>query len=268
MGRPPGSIEEVALSFAAVDSSASPGSFVDYLDGTTRGQWGFKNYVAATFELHAGGAPVLDVGCGTGSDLILLRDRAGVTGIGIDASQVMAETARQRGVDICVASGEALPFRDEAFGGCRIERVLMHTVNPLDLLHEIRRCVRPSGLVTMLEPDWLSFTVAERDGLRNCGWLNSSRQPGVGAQLWDLAEAAGLQVLDQVEELSVWRSLDDLEAIVGGASVAVAKAIAAGRVDEHNGRAWLEEQSQREGRGEFHARMRKILVVARRLGAA
>lgn len=207
---------------------------------------------------------MLDVGCGTGSDLILLKEH-GVAAIGVDVSAVMADTARERGVEsVCVGAGEALPFRTEAFGGCRIERVLMHTVKPLALVQEVGRCVRANGLLAMLEPDWLSFTVADDTGMTNCGWLNSARHPGAGSQLWGLAEAAGFEVLDQVEELSVWRSLKRLDAIVGGAGVAVGKAITAGRIDPNEGREWLERQMQREQAGEFVARMRKVLVVARR----
>ncbi len=253
------------MSFTSVDRSPDPPALVTYLDYTTQGQWAMKNYAAATFGRHVPGGVVLDVGCGAGSDLALL-DRVGVVGVGIDNSRLMADTARDRGGErVCLGIGERLPFRDECFDGCRIERVLMHVADPAVVLHEIVRCLRPGAVLTMSEPDWSAFVVRDLDGaFVNASWLTSARHPDMGARLWDLAEAVGCEVLDQVEELSVWRSLARLDGIVGGASAALQRAVDFGRVSAAYARDWLRAQQEREARDVFDARMRKVLLVARR----
>jgi SAM-dependent methyltransferase len=251
--------------FTAVDSAPDPRALVTYLDQTTQGQWAMKNYVAATFGRYAAGRLVLDVGCGTGSDLALL-DAVGVTAVGIDNSQVMIDTARERGsTRVCLGVGERLPFRDASFSGCRIERVLMHVEDPAVVLREIARCLRRGAVLTVSEPDWSAFVVRDADGaFVNASWLNSARHPDMGARLWELAEAAGCEVLDQVEELSVWRSLARLDGIVGGASAALVRAVESGRVSAAYAQEWLRTQEERDARGAFDARMRKVLLVARK----
>lgn len=261
--RPPGSCRGGRVSrFSAVDASPTPELLVDYLDGTTRGQWAIKNYVAAAFTSHGIDGPVLDVGCGSGGDLGLLR-ASGYTAVGVDNSRVMLDACAQRGAEMLVQSdGSRLPFSNASFGACRIERVLMHVADPESVVREAARCLRPGGLLAMFEPDWLSLEVETDDGRARCGWLNGSRHPGVGAHLWDIAETAGLAVVDRVEELSVWRDLEALNAIVGGARQAVTNAIGAGRVDRRTGEDWYQLHTKRNDERRFRAFMRKVLVLA------
>ena len=111
--------------------------------------------------------------------------------------------------------GEALPFIDHAFVGCRIERVLMHVDDPLHVLAETLRCVERGGLVTVFEPDWTRFEISSDVLSINAGWITSVKSPDIGARLWDLLEESGCEVLDRVEELSIWRSLVTLERVTG-----------------------------------------------------
>jgi hypothetical protein len=145
-----------------------------------------------------------------------------------------------------------------------MERVLMHVKDPTVVIGEAVRCLAPGSLLTMFEPDWSSFRVRGEHGDECVGWITGSRHPGVGGELWGLAEEAGCQVLDRVEELSVWRSLEVLDRIVGGIELAVVGAAGAGRVNRQTAEAWLHEQRQRDHRGEFLGFMPKILLVARR----
>ena len=162
------------------------------------------------------------------------------------------------------AEGERLPFRDGVFGGCRIERVLMHVDDPAAVIREAVRCLSPGSTITMFEPDWSSFRVRGDGRDERVGWITGSRHPGVGGELWRLAEDMGCEVLDRVEELSVWRTMDVLDRIVGGVGPVVANAVRAGRVAEPVAEAWLRVQRRRDRRGEFFAVMPKVLLVARR----
>jgi SAM-dependent methyltransferase len=157
--------------------------------------------------------------------------------------------------------GESLPFRDGSFDGCRIERVLMHVANPLTVLTEVVRCVRPGGLVTVFEPDWSQFRVREDSGEVTAGWISNARHPGIGGDLWKLLEVTDCEILDRVEELSVWRSLETLDMVIGLRS-SLRRAVEAGRISGDEAEQWVHRQTGRQARGEFLALASKVLVVA------
>jgi SAM-dependent methyltransferase len=258
-------------SFSDVDAAVGAhGRLVAFLDRTARAEAGIKHYVAAAHAIREPRRPILDLGCGAGHDVALLAS-AGLRTVGLDPSAVLLATARSRVTPALAAfvrgTGEQLPFPGHAFSGCRIERVLMHVVSPGAVVAEVVRCLEPGALLTIFEPDWSQFTVSDRSGDRIATWLLRARHPGVGGELVRLVEQAGCTVLDRVEERSYWPRLETLDYIVGGTDRAVERAIEAGRIRAREGRAWLADQRARDERGEFHAVMPKILVVARR-GAA
>lgn len=137
----------------------------------------------------------------------------------------------------------------------------MHVTDPSSVLTEAIRCLRPGGLITVFEPDWSAFQVASDVLPSDAGWISSAKHHDVGGRLWDLLEKAGCDVLDRVEEQSVWRSLRTLRQVVGF-PVAVDKAVAAGRLEGNRAERWIQEQNAREADGIFYAVLPKILVVA------
>ena len=159
------------------------------------------------------------------------------------------------------ATGERLPFRAESFSGCRIERVLMHVDEPAVVVTEALRCLEPGGLVTVFEPDWHSLVVKSDVIDERASWMSSVKHPDMGARLWTLLERLGCDVVDRIEELSVWRSLATLEQ-VADFPTSVDRAVAAGRIDRDDARRWVDEQRRRDARGDFYALLPKIQVVA------
>jgi hypothetical protein len=150
-----------------------------------------------------------------------------------------------------------------AWSTTSLERVLMHVDVPSVVLAEALRCIETGGLVVVFEPDWARFTVRSRVLPERATWMTSVKHPDVGAGLWELLENLGCDVLDRVEELSVWRSLATLER-VAGFPTAVDRAVAAGRVDRDDADRWVNEQREREAAGQFYALMPKIQVVAKK----
>lgn len=94
--------------------------------------------------------PVLDVGCGPGSLTAALASRCGPAGVAaIDPSEPFVAACRERvpGVDVRVASGEALPFGDRSFAGALSQLVLSFVRDPDRMMRELGRVVRPGGVV-------------------------------------------------------------------------------------------------------------------------
>ena len=97
------------------------------------------------------GAKVLEIGCGTGTDLLQFL-AAGANAFGIDLSNRSVDLAKERlrlfGFDrgrVLVADAESLPFPDGSFDLVYSWGVLHHTPDITKALDEIYRVLRPGG---------------------------------------------------------------------------------------------------------------------------
>jgi len=102
-------------------------------------------------ELALGpGDELLDVGCGGG---LLLRDAvaSGARVVGLDHSAEMVELARERAPDATVVEGRAeqLPFEDGRFTAVSMSVVFFFLDDPLAVLRECRRVLRPGGRIAI-----------------------------------------------------------------------------------------------------------------------
>jgi SAM-dependent methyltransferase len=105
---------------------------------------------------------VLDVGCGPGSITLGLAETVTpgeVVGIDLQPAQVERARALATGRGVAnarfeVASAYALPFPDGAFDAALAHCVLMHLREPVRALRELRRVLRPGGVVGVRDPDW------------------------------------------------------------------------------------------------------------------
>ena len=92
---------------------------------------------------------LLDVGCGSA----WLGDHyASYTGV--DVSPEAVEAARRRGHEVLLMDvDEPLPFEDESFAGVVLKDVLEHVGDPVRLVRDTRRVLRPGGRVFASSPD-------------------------------------------------------------------------------------------------------------------
>jgi len=94
-------------------------------------------------------AKLLDVGCGTGW---LAEHFSDYTGIDGSAEAVAAAQAKGRSItqgDV----NEPLPFEDASFDGVVLKDLLEHVDDPVAVVLEVRRVLRPGGLVFASSPD-------------------------------------------------------------------------------------------------------------------
>lgn len=108
----------------------------------------------ARFSARAG-RRVLEIGCGTGGDLLCFA-RAGALATGVDLSSHSLALARRRfelagqKADLRVADAEALPFAERSFDFVYAWGVLHHTPDTARAVAEIHRVLVPNGLACVM----------------------------------------------------------------------------------------------------------------------
>ncbi len=107
---------------------------------------------------------VLDIGCGTGANAVALAEflqcQCRITGI--DSSEPMLAIARHQLRNsphegrITYDSGDAhrLPYQDDTFDSAMMIQVLEYSSEPIALLRETMRVLKPGGKLLVADTDW------------------------------------------------------------------------------------------------------------------
>jgi O-antigen chain-terminating methyltransferase len=154
----------------SVEQSLALDSFYANLENRFRGDRAVirarvEPYLATVREAGAGTAeaPVIDIGCGRGEWLEALRDNV-LIGRGIDMNRVFIEACRGLGLE--VIEGDAIDSLRAMHEGSAGAVTAMHVVEHLPfehvitLLDEIRRVLRPGGLIVVETPNPENLSVA------------------------------------------------------------------------------------------------------------
>lgn len=100
---------------------------------------------------------VLDVGCGTGFLSLLMKNQDNDV-YGIDISEVALRKAELKGIKVKREDVEnTLPFDDNIFDIVICSEVIEHLFNPMYLLEEIRRVLKPDGYIVLSTPNVAYF---------------------------------------------------------------------------------------------------------------
>lgn len=131
----------------------------------------FDKY-AAQLELPPS-ARVLEVGCGTGATMRLLARRGDFTGkaFGVDQSPAFIEAAKKfardedvvERLDFRVGDAHSLEFPSATFDAAIAHTVISHVSDPVAVVREMARVVRPGGTVAIFDGDYASLTYAFGD---------------------------------------------------------------------------------------------------------
>jgi SAM-dependent methyltransferase len=126
---------------------------------------------------------VLDVGCGPGWYLSVLRDRhPGITTVGLDLSPGMARATFAAGTTAAVADAMQLPIRDASFDVAIAAHMMYHVPDIALAAAELARVVAPSGAVAL--------ATNGRDHLRELDQVASDAVVAVGGSPWTARSSA------------------------------------------------------------------------------
>lgn len=107
------------------------------------------------------GSKILDVGCGTGANLVLFQKFGAV--FGVDASPDAVQYCRQRGfLNVQEGRAEALPFPDQTFDMVAAVELLEHMQDDEKVLGEFSRVLKKGGLLFLTVPAY-QFLWTEHD---------------------------------------------------------------------------------------------------------
>ena len=116
---------------------------------------------------------VLALGCGTGVEVRALRRHPEFRGeiVGVDHSPKLLDEARRRtaaegladGVEYRVGNACELDLPDAGFDIILAHTLLSHVAQPLTVVREAQRVVRPGGVVAIFDGDYASLTFAYPD---------------------------------------------------------------------------------------------------------
>jgi trans-aconitate methyltransferase len=200
--KPPATFDEVA---ARYDSRA-----VTQRDAGER--------LISMLELR-GTEDVLDVGCGTGHMVALLRERTTGEIVGIDPSAEMIAVARRRGIpgaDFDVMAAEEVEVV-AAFDAVTCNSALQWFHDPEDALRRMARALRPGGRLALQAPATARYVPAFVDAMAEvarhpetaavfAGWRSPWIFLGTAEEYAALAERAGFRVRHAVIEPQVLRT--------------------------------------------------------------
>ncbi len=125
-----------------------------------------RDVLAFYVPMFAGRGPVLELACGRGEFLDLLRE-AGVAARGVDLDEGMVRAARDRGHDVHL--GDALDALDTAepgtYGGVFAAHFVEHLTPEaaMRLVHGAKRALRPGGRLVLATPNAASLSVLGYD---------------------------------------------------------------------------------------------------------
>ena len=173
------------------------------------------------------GQRLLDVGCGPGAVTTGLA-RAVAPGLvtGLDAAPDVLATARQhaaetrlRNIEFVEGNVYALNHPDDTFDIVYANQLLQHLSDPVAALREMRRVLRPGGLLAVRDADYATmqphpkFPEFERwNALYHQVAYANNAEPDAGRKLPSWARAAGFTkiethpnvVLLEAEEARIW----------------------------------------------------------------
>ena len=262
--------------FDQVDETGDPQDFVRYLDTTRRTEFfrEIKRRSLMLLDLQPG-ARVLDLGCGTGDEVLALAEAGGSTGlaVGADFSATMVAEGRRRAnagglaASFVRADAQRLPFADASFDGCRAERLLQHVPDADAALRELVRVARAGAWIVLWEADLETLVfdapdraVSRRIALSIC---DGFRNGAIGHELYRRFKKLGLEEVQAEPRIRAMTEFDLMESAFD-LHASARKAAEAGVVTATEAAAWIAALEVAAADDTFFAAVSGFLVSGRK----
>ena len=220
-------------------------------------------------------AAVVDLGCGTGVVTRALAARDGFAGTvtGIDQSPEFIAAAKRLAandgvgdrVEFVVGDAHELDFPTASFDAAVAHTLVSHVRDPLAVLAEAARVVRPGGSVTIFDGDYASLTFGSSDSrlgqvmeLAVQSMIMSS--PRVMRELPRLLSKAGLRLI--ATQAHVYGEAGSSSFLLNLAETYAPLVAATGWVPDSDVDAWLADQRRSARDGTFFAACNYYAYVA------
>lgn len=264
--------DEAIYEFAAVDQATDPNSLVEYLETATSlgaiQRYKQESYAAMQASL---GQRILDVGCGTGDDVLALAKIVGSMGhvIGIDNSAIMIAKATEKAgatnlpVVFQTSGADNLKFASNSFDSCRADRVFQHLAERQCVLAEMIRVVRPGGRVVVADPDWDTLILRPADKAVSRRVAHSSadavRHGASGSELYAQFKQAGL-VNVGVEVVTLVITEFELAQQIFGIDNTIERMQLSGEISAENAASWRNQLTCADHEGHFFSALTGFIV--------
>jgi ubiquinone/menaquinone biosynthesis C-methylase UbiE len=222
-------------------------------------------------------ATVLDIGCGTGVLARALALRDGFSGriTGLDQSPVLIEAAQRFAadegvggrIDFQVGDVHALGFPDTSFDAVIAHTLVSHVRDPLTVVREAARVVRPGGWVAIFDGDYASWTFGGSDpelgkAMDEAIIATVVSKPRVMREMPRLMRDAGLERTETIGY--IYADVGKGSFFPSAAEAYAPLVVRAGNLPAEQVEAWIADQRQLMADGVFFAACNYYAHLARR----
>ena len=216
------------------------------------------------------GERMLEVGCGSGALCRMVAPGLLPGGelLGVDIAPEMVAAARAAAgqpapLRFEVGAGAALPAEDATYDASFGARLLLHVADPVPVVAEMARVVKPGGRVVLMDWDFETVTVSHPDrelARRLLHWRcdHHSGDNWSGRRLLGYALAAGLRDVTVIPVTTVAR--DEAAALTGSMFRAAEVARDGGAITPAEYDAWVGELRRQLAEGRFLASITYFIV--------
>ena len=223
-------------------------------------------------------AQVLMLGCGTGVEVRILAGRSDFTGkvVGVDISPALIGAARRfavedgvdKNVEFQVGDAHGLEYADDSFDVVIAHTLMSHLLDPLAVIKEAGRIVRPNCQIAIFDGDYASWTFGYSDpdfaktmDETLIGFIVNN--PRVMRTMPRLLSQAGLTLEETIPH--IFTEVGTGSFFLGAAETYAPLIAQAGLLPADQVENWLAEQRKTNKEGTFFASGNYYTYLARRV---
>jgi|GEM_PF-1081690 len=109
---------------------------------------------------YKNGGRLLDLGCGNGSYLLLMRE-LGWQVVGIEPDKLAYQQATEQNLEVQSLSLEEIDFPPHSFDAITMSHVFEHLYNPQETVRKLTQLLKPGGILVSISPNPQSFNTCK-----------------------------------------------------------------------------------------------------------